>query len=258
MEIMKRKLFLILVISLFLLTGFSGYHLTMYGNNTWIDAPLHGAVLTMYPYDVISHASSPNGVAAFELSVNGQVYRVDDLPADQYGMPLAYIYQEWNPSAPGTYILSVRAMDVNGDFGNPDAVQVEVVSMVEGKEDQPKPTPGGCKFTAKVNLFCREGPGLLEIDSFVPEDTAIVIGQSTDGFYWFVMGPHFGEECTVPSGEEFGEVTGDCDSLERRTPETAPQASETPEPERGGDQPPPPTPTSTPSRGRPTSTPRSP
>jgi len=261
---MKTKLILILVITVLLLSGFSGHHLTMYGDNAWIDAPLHGAVLPLAPYDVVSHASSPNGVASFELSVNGQVYRLDDLPADQYGMPLAFIYQEWVPSAPGNYVLSVRAIDVNGDFGNADAVEVQVEGMLEGKDDVPMPTPthtptpGACTFTARVNLFCRVGPGLPEIDSFVPDDSATVIGQSPDGFYLYVLGPHFGEECTIPNDEKYGEVNGDCESLPKLTPMPAARATDTPVPAQDEEQPPPPQPTDTPSRARPTNTPRSP
>ena len=265
---MKTKRILILAIALLLLSGFNGNHLTMYGDNAWIDAPLHGSVLPLAPYDVISHASSTNGIASFELSVNGQVYRQDDLPPDQYGMSLAFIYQEWVPPAPGTYVLSVRAIDINGDFGNPDQVEVLVEGMLEGKDDVPiptptyTPTPEPCTFEAKVNLFCRVGPGLEEIDSFVPGDTATVIGQSTDGLYWFVLGPHFGEECTVPSEDRFGEVEGDCESLERRTPDSAPIESDTPEPEQEAepedDASRAPTPTNIPSRVRPTNTPRTP
>jgi hypothetical protein len=266
METMKTKLILILAITILLLSGFSGQHLTMYGNNAWIDAPLHGSVLPLAPYNVISHAASPNGIASFELSVNGQVYRLDDLPADQNGMTLAFIYQEWIPPAPGTYVLSVRAVDMNGEFGNADQVEIQIEGMLEGKDDVPKPTPTytptpeACTFTAKLNLFCREGPDLLEIDSFVPGDSATVIGESTDGFYWFVLGPHYGEECTVPSEDRFGEVTGDCDSLEQRTPKSGPLATDTPQPdqEEPAQEAAPAPPTETPSRARPTNTPRSP
>lgn len=77
-----------------------------------------------------------------------------------------------------------------------------------------------CIFTAAVNLFCRTGPGNAypEIDTFTPGLTALVIGQSTDGLFWYVVGPHYGETCTVSSEERYGSVEGDCDTADRFTP----------------------------------------
>jgi hypothetical protein len=261
---MKTKQILLLTINFLLLTGFSGDHLSMpFSAKAWIDAPLDGSALPLAPYNVVSHATSPYGIASFELSVNGQVYRLDDLPADQQGMNLAFIYQEWLPPAPGLYHLSVRAVDLNGDFGFPDDVNVEVEGMVEGKDDVPMPTPTDtptpevpqinigitptytstptpetCTFTAKVNLFCRKAPGFPEIDSFVPGQSAPVTAMSTDGYYLYVLGANFGRECSVPSDEKYGNTSGDCDTLLRYTPAPTPLPTNTPtftpEPEDSG------------------------
>ena len=215
------------------------------GPLTWIDAPLSGETLPLEPYEVVSHANSSQGVTSFELSVNGQVYSSDEVPADQYGQPLAHVRQDWEPPAPGTYLLSVRALDTEGGFGQ--AAEVEVsVGEVEGVEleetplstpaEESTPTPTieqvACTYTAVVNLFCRIGPSSLypEIDTFIPGQTAPITGMSSDGFYWYVVGPHNGRLCTVPDGAKFGEVSGDCSSIPAFTPIPPPPATPTPTP----------------------------
>jgi hypothetical protein len=75
-----------------------------------------------------------------------------------------------------------------------------------------------------VNIFCRIGPDTRfeAIDSFTPGQTAPVVGMSTDGFYWYVLGPLSNLQCTVPSAERFGFVTGDCSGLPQFTPMPTP------------------------------------
>jgi CSLREA domain-containing protein len=87
-----------------------------------------------------------------------------------------------------------------------------------------------CEYVAKVNLFCRAGPGgdYKDLDSLTPGQMAPVVGQSTDGNYWYVLGPLSGRECTVPQAERFGETSGDCDDLPRFTPAPLPTRAPTP------------------------------
>ncbi len=87
------------------------------GPAAWIDAPLNNSSLPLAEYDVVSHASDPAGISAFELSVNGNVLRTDSTGGDQAGATLAHIQQPWQPSTPGTYLLSVRAKNAQGAFG---------------------------------------------------------------------------------------------------------------------------------------------
>jgi len=117
------------------------------GPQAWIDAPLDGAALPVAPYAVVSHATDPKGIASFELSVNGQVVRTDQVDSAQQGQSLAHITQTWNPPAPGTYLLEVRAADPSGAFGLPAQVRVTVggetatATATETATPEPSPTP---------------------------------------------------------------------------------------------------------------------
>lgn len=104
------------------------------------------------------------------------------------------------------------------------------------------PTPtstleGPCTLTALVNLFCRAGPGrgFEDLDSFLPGQTALVIGQSLDGNYWYVAGPNFGRTCTVPNDPQLVTLAGSCEERPRFTPvptyTPTPTATSTPAPQ---------------------------
>ncbi len=113
------------------------------GPQAWIDAPLDGMTIPLAPYEVVAHASSPNGVASFEFSVNGVVETPTIVNPGQVGQTLAYFMYEWTPPAPGTYLLSVRAFDSNGEPG-PSAEARAIVEgdvPVEEREDEPTQTP---------------------------------------------------------------------------------------------------------------------
>jgi hypothetical protein len=112
----------------------------------WIDAPLHGDHLPLAPYDVVSHANLATGVASFELSVNGAVVRTDEAESDQYGQSLASVNQRWEPTAPGVYVLMVRAADVGGEFGPMAEIQVTVGGTT------PTPAPAGPTPTLAAGL----------------------------------------------------------------------------------------------------------
>jgi hypothetical protein len=95
----------------------------------WIDAPLADASLPLAPYLITSHAASPQGLASFELSVNGQVLRTDPVDPAQANQTLTYIKQAWTPPAPGTYLLGVRAADSAGNFSPAVEIRVKVVAV---------------------------------------------------------------------------------------------------------------------------------
>lgn len=224
------------------------------GPGSWIDKPLANSTIPLAPYEVVSHASSGEGVAAFELAVDGQPVSTNDVSEDQYGETLAYITQVWIPTAPGVYELSVRAMNPSGDYGPQTSVMVTVGEEEEEQEEEAAPSatptpaevdveiePEECIFEAAANLFCRlsNDTRFEAIDSLTPGEMAPVVGESSDGFYWFVTGPNSGRTCSVPKGERYGEVSGDCSGLPEFTPMPTPVDTPT-------DTEPPPTPTSTP------------
>jgi hypothetical protein len=107
------------------------------GPQTWIDAPLGGAVLPLAPYPVIAHASHPDGVASLELLVNGaSLASVPPGPGDEDGT-LAQASWMWDIPGPGRYELEVRAVGSNGGSGPSAFGHV----TVPGDTPTPSPTP---------------------------------------------------------------------------------------------------------------------
>jgi hypothetical protein len=202
-------------------------------NQTWIDAPLPNSTLPLLPYKLIFHGASFVGVTEFEINING-IAEAAVLPistgsgGSKYGTLFTGEY-EWNPPAPGIYLIQVRAKG-NGIYSSPDQVQVTVTGdVVESATQTPQVVEiEQCTYKAIINHFCRRGPSKYfeAIDNFIPEQVAPIIGQSTDGFFWYVIGPNYGEVCTVPNEDRFGEVSGDCEMLPRFTPIPSPTPTE--------------------------------
>ncbi len=83
------------------------------------------------------------------------------------------------------------------------------------------PERKACIFIAKVNLFCRAGPGASiysKVDSFTAGQTAPVSAQSPDGLFVYVVGPNTGVQCVVSPTAKFGTLEGDCEQLLVFTP----------------------------------------
>jgi len=186
------------------------------GPGAWIDAPLDGSTIPLAAYNVVSHASDPAGMSTFELSVNGQVVSTDPVEGDQAGQTIAHSSQPWLPPAPGTYLLEVRAANVNGEYGPSAFVHVQVGDGVEVLTQTPIPGLKACIWTAAVNVFVRKGPGA----SIYPDITAVeagvffpVVGQSQDQQYLAVQLNVLGLNVVgyVPKAERFGLLSGDCD-----------------------------------------------
>jgi hypothetical protein len=212
-------------------------------SQTWIDAPLPDSSLPMQPYKLIFHGSSSVGITEFELRINGIVI-AEALPVSSSfgGLPDDTLFQGeylWTPTAPGTYLIAVRAKG-NGQFSSPDQVRVTVsgdeVELATPVPLVPSPTSTTsdedveCTFTALVNLNCRLGPGLgyVVVDYFVPDQSAPVVGRTADSMYWFVIGPSSGKVCSVSTDEQFGEADGECSVLPMFTPIPLPTPTVTP------------------------------
>jgi len=134
-----------------------------------------------------------------------------------------------------SFTLSIRC-GIEGQTEKPSAAPTTTTPTPTTTNTQtPTPTTTAtaerrpCEVTALANLFCRQGPGRVfePLDSFTPGQSASVIGQSTDGFYWYVNGPNFGKVCTVPDDAQLIEVSGDCGQLPRFTPIPTPTPSPT-------------------------------
>jgi hypothetical protein len=220
----------------------------------WIDAPLNNSNIPLSPYKVIFHGAGTSGVDEFELQINGIVVATIPGTPSQLNGSIAetLILGEylWTPPAPGTYLLSVRAVNQD-DFSPEDRVQVivdgerakEIPTTTTAPTFTPTPTltptqtptptvrePVECIFTASMGLNCREGPGINfnYIDSFVAGQSAVVVGQSTAGYHWYVLGPNNGLVCAVSNDPTYGNTEGDCEEKPRFTPPPTP--TNTPEP----------------------------
>lgn len=80
----------------------------------WFDAPLPGTVFyPPNPCSIVAHGASPNGIAVFELLINGQSASV---PSPDTGASLVTLTRDCAVSEPGAYALQLRAQDNNGNW----------------------------------------------------------------------------------------------------------------------------------------------
>jgi hypothetical protein len=174
------------------------------------------------------------GDKALELKINGLIVA----STSASGPPHAWEYlYNWTPLALGTYVIEARSLGYYCPAGSPwDEVQVTIVGQPY-QQQQPglsdiitpiimpsstvSPQASACAVEAAVNLFCRAGPAqaFKDLDSFTPGQTASIVGQSADGFYWYVTGPNLGMVCTVPKDPKFVTLTGEgCERMPVFTP----------------------------------------
>ena len=173
------------------------------GPAAWIDAPLDYSSLPQAEYDVISHASDPAGVSAFELSVDGKVVSTDAVGADQAGGSLAHIQQPWQPSAPGIHLLAVRARNAQGSYGpyayahvnvgNPTATPPATPTTVPTSTPTATPTAAGPTATGLQNSNCHIGPaGAYKVDGTLFQGKSVPIEGINAARTWvWVRHPNF-------------------------------------------------------------------
>ena len=110
-----------------------------------INAPAANTVLSAGPTEIAYYATSIDGVAAIELSVNGEILSTVASPdTSQQVVALKY---SWTPAISGSHTIRVRAMDANGKWSDYAAVTVNVESSQQAQPnnppaqtEQPKPT----------------------------------------------------------------------------------------------------------------------
>lgn len=205
-------------------------------NQTWIDAPLPGAI-PLAPYLLQFHAGSFFGVDEFEVKINGIVLGTtppSPIVGEGGGVYGTLFYGEylWDPAAPGTYLIEVRPQ-AQGQFGPAAQVQVTIGSqaLAEVPDDVPLIQPQDCMWIAAVAINVRGGPdiNLFEpITSVEPGTELPVVGQSQQGFHWAVeLRP--GLVGYVTKSEDYGSTTGDCDDVPvLQDPAAPPAARSTP------------------------------
>jgi hypothetical protein len=125
-----------------------------------IDSPASGASLPMGEIDISYHASSSDGVAAVELSINGEVVNSVATPgSEQKVVALEYT---WKPEVSGSHTIRVRAQNNAGSWSDYSAATVsvtggqqeEVVQVpAEPKEPEATKTPKPTATPDKITLF---------------------------------------------------------------------------------------------------------
>lgn len=100
-----------------------------------VDSPGNNATLLMAPVDIAYHASSTDGIAAVELSIDGAVVSSIASPdSDQKVVALKYT---WNPTTAGSHTIRVRAQSSGGSWSDFYGV---MVTVQEGEQSQQQPT----------------------------------------------------------------------------------------------------------------------
>ncbi len=131
------------------------------GPESWIDAPLHGDVIPLAPYSMVAHASTIEGLDHFEFSVDGVVEQ--ELESEAWvlagnqsqgkysgGYTLYWVGFEWTPPGPGIYDLEVRALHLEGLWGEPALAQVTVIDPSASVITVPEVTPATAPTTTTV------------------------------------------------------------------------------------------------------------
>lgn len=166
---MKYLIYILLILAIVLGCEFAGVTIDFGGGDSsssaasesvaleaGVDSPANGSSIPMGPVEIAYHASSSDGVAAVELSINGEVVSSIATPgSDQKLVALKYT---WQPTVSGSHTIRVRAQSTAGgwsDYGS-STVNVEggqKVEVPQEKEEEkptktPKPTdtPEGVEF----------------------------------------------------------------------------------------------------------------
>lgn len=105
-----------------------------------VDSPTDGASLPMESVNIAYHASSSDGVAAVELSINGEVVSSIATPGSE--QKVAAMEYTWQPTVSGSHTIRVRAQSNAGTWSSYSAVTVNIEEeeVVEEVVQEPEPT----------------------------------------------------------------------------------------------------------------------
>jgi uncharacterized protein YraI len=177
----------------------------------------------------MAHASDDNGVRRFEFFIDQQSLMSVTAGGGRFGEAIV----EWQPPAPGTYTVHVRALDNQGNAG-PDAISVVTIGGIVSQppfttiSPSPAPaiqlqltasptplpnaavatltpvsptpiTPAVAELIARQNANCRLGPGkAYETTGFLLQgQRALVVGRSAQSDWFLISLPDKAEKCWV-------------------------------------------------------------
>jgi len=115
------------------------------GPNAWIDRPLDQTHHPLEPIDIMAHASSENGVASFDISIDGEVLYQGSVN----GGRLEKVTYIWDPEEPGVYQVRAKATDSNGNIGGE---ATSVIYIGGAGQDGPINSYGECEGIEHINL----------------------------------------------------------------------------------------------------------
>lgn len=98
------------------------------GPQSWIDAPLNENSFPLAPVEIVAHSADANSIVQMELSVDDN--SIETQINSNLTLTLVTMKKQWQPPAPGEYILRVRAQDTTGAWGDYAQVIVTIQSAV--------------------------------------------------------------------------------------------------------------------------------
>jgi len=105
------------------------------GVRAWFDAPLPNTVFfPPSPCQIVAHGAAPDGIAMFELMVNGAA--AVSIPSPDTQNSLVTLSQDCGVSEPGEYTLQLRAQDKSGNWSG----YAETNLIIAGAETPPPAT----------------------------------------------------------------------------------------------------------------------
>ena len=126
--------------------------------NVGIESPASGASLPMGPVTIVYSASSSDGIAEVELSVNNAVVmRVTDI-----NQSIVVSEYSWTPDAPGEYTIRMRARSNKDEWSDDQQISVTIEQAPEPTATvavptvtpEPQPTPIPFRiFDVKADRF---------------------------------------------------------------------------------------------------------
>ena len=121
---MPRKLFVLISAAMLALSACNLPTGSPLVPQAWIDDPLDGMRLPLKPYTLTLHSSDPLGISLIEVSINGRVLAT--LTNPDPAQLLVYQTQNWEPTAPGRYVIGVRAMNSAKIWSAEELATVEI------------------------------------------------------------------------------------------------------------------------------------
>jgi hypothetical protein len=177
---------------------------------SWFDAPLPRTVhAPPNPCRIVAHGASPAGIARFELSVNGQV--IADIPSPDMQASLVTLTRDCDLSAPGMYVLRLRAQDNAGAWSTAAETSLIIESqpppeITASSTPAPEATP-----TWTPTPACIDRAGFVA-DVTIPDDTSLAPGA------FFTKTWRLRNDGNCPWDESYKVVFVSGDPMENPTP----------------------------------------